>query len=79
MEIITRKVFSLCEDFNPDEGFQEMYDELSKYNTCDSYITYTANTTETLKEKDFDEDLIANRLVELGADDGEVVFIYIDY
>lgn len=79
MEIKTIKIFSLCKDFNPDEGFEEMYDDLSEDSNCDSYIEYTAYTAQTLVDKGYVRDAIANRLVELGANDGEKVFIHLDY
>lgn len=74
MIVKTIKIFSLCSDF---EGSQ--YDSLSEYTTCDSYITYTAMTEETAKRKGYDSDPISMRLVELGALNGEEVFIHIDY
>ena len=79
MKTITKKVFSLCEDFNPDEGFEEMYEDLSAENSCDVYIDYTAMTKESEEKGGYSNDPIANRLVELGAEDGEEVLIHIDY
>lgn len=79
MKTITKKVFSLCEDFNPDEGFQEMYDHLSEETSCDVYIDYTAMTKETQEKNGFSCDNIALRLIELGAKDNEQVLIHIDY
>jgi hypothetical protein len=76
---ITRKVYSLCSDFNPDEGYGALYDILSKSTDCDCYIEYTAFTKETLVASGYGEDLVANRLIDLGADDNEIVFIHIDY
>lgn len=70
----TYKIFSLCDDFDYD-----MYDKLSQYTTCDTFIEYTANTKESLTFAGYDDDPISNRLVELGANDGEVVLIHIDY
>jgi len=79
MKTLNIKVFSLCNDFNPDEGFEEMYNELSEYNDCNVYIPYRAYTKETLEKEGYQNDLISNRLVELGAIDGEEVLIHIDY
>lgn len=79
MEVKTIKIFSLCKDFNPDNGFKDMYEKLSNENACDVYIEYNAYTKETLKKEGYDNDLIANRLVELGAEDKELVFIHMDY
>lgn len=78
MKQVNIKIFSLCEDFSQ-ETHEDMYDELSAYTSTDSYIEYTANTRETLESEGCDNDPIANRLNELGADDGEKVLIHIDY
>lgn len=79
METITKKVFSLCDDFNPDEGFEEMYDEISAETGHGCYIDYTANSKEFFETSEYDKDLIAIRLIELGAEEGEEVLISIDY
>lgn len=76
MKTITRKVFSLCSDFKDRE---DLYNELSKYSSCDTYIDYIANTKETLESQGYSNDEVANKLVELGAKDGEEVLIHIDY
>ena len=68
----------MCNDFDQDK-YPNMYDELSEYNTCDSFIEYQANSAKHLKENNYDPDPIANRLVELGADENETVLIHIDY
>lgn len=68
MKTITIKMFSLCGDFG---DFEEMYDELSKYTSPDTYIMLTANS-------DF-PDTVESRLIDLGANEGEEVLIYIDY
>ena len=70
----TYKIFSLCNDFQQDG----MYEELSKEQGCDVYITYRAMTVETnLKLGGIDN--VSNYLIELGADDLEEVLIHIDY
>ena len=81
MEIVTKKIFSLCEDFNPEESgeVEEMYDTLSSETGCDVYIDYTAMTLETQEGHGYSRDDIAIRLVTLGAEDGEEVLIHIDY
>tara|TARA_R110000744_G_scaffold242781_1_gene359841 strand:+ start:3023 stop:3262 length:240 start_codon:yes stop_codon:yes gene_type:complete len=79
MKIITRKVFSLCEDFNPDKGFQDMYDSLSEEVSSDVYIDCTAMTKETEVKGGYENDPVCNRLIELGAEDEEEVLIHIDY
>lgn len=77
----TYKIFSLCDDFNPDESseMEDMYGTLSQEATCDTYIEYQAMTKESELAGGYSNDPIANRLVELGADDGEIVLIHIDY
>ena len=37
MKVITRKVFSLCEDFNPEEGFQAADSVYEKLPDCCKY------------------------------------------
>lgn len=79
MKIIEKiKIFSLCDDFSQNEH-EEMYDSLSAERGCDCYITYTANSVEKLEKKGYGDDPIANRLIELGAEEDEEVFIHIDY
>lgn len=75
MKTITRKVFSLCDDFEDEDMYQKLSDERG----CDCYIDYTANTEETLREQGYDNDIIANHLIVLGAEDNEQVLIHIDY
>lgn len=78
MKVVTYKVFSLCEDFDQDI-YPEMYEELSQYNSSDTFVEYTAYSAKYLKENNYDPDLIANRLFELGAGENETVLIHIDY
>ena len=56
-----------------------MYDDLSSENSCDVYINYTAMTTKLEVKKGYSNDPVSNRLVTLGANDGEKVLIHIDY
>lgn len=75
MEIKTFKIFSLCDDFPEDE----LYEQLSEHNNSDSYIDYTAMSKEKQVELDYGEDKVANKLIELGAEEGEEVLIHLDY
>jgi len=74
MKTITRKVFSYCDDFD-----EELQDLLQEDRSCDVYIDYIAYTKEWLEENEYEEDLIANRLIELGAENGEEVLIHLDW
>lgn len=74
MKTITIKVFSLCDDFDED-----LAEKISEYGTNDSYIMRTAYTKEYLSEKGFSQNLVANRLIELGAENGEEVLIHLDW
>ena len=74
MKEITRKVFSLCQDFD-----EKMARQISDEITCDVYIDWTANTEETLRKEGYDVDPVAVKLVELGAADGEKILIHVDY
>lgn len=74
MRVITRKVFSYCDDF--DEDLQDILQEGKSY---DVYINYTAYTKEWLEENGYDEDLISIRLIELGARNEEEVLIHLDW
>jgi len=73
MKVITRKVFSYCNDI-PEE-LQDRFEE----NACDIYIGYIANSKEWLEKEEYDEDLLANLLIELGAEEGEEVLIHMDW
>lgn len=75
MDIITRKVFSYCEDIP--EQLQEKFEEY----TCDVYVEKEAIARETQLKPDYkySYDELAALLVELGAEDGETVLIHIDY
>jgi hypothetical protein len=68
MKIKTFKIFSYCDDF---KGEDDMQETLSEYGECDTYIEYRAS-----KEED---NSIGNLLVELGADEGEMVLIHLDW
>lgn len=74
MRTITIKVFELCSDFDDD-----MIEEMSEYGTNDSYIMKTAYTKQYLQNKGFSEDLVANRLIDLGCNNGEEVLIHLDW
>lgn len=79
MKIKTYKVFSLCKDFDSDI-YPEMYEELSQHNTCNSFIEYEVRSAKYLKENNYGDDpSIRERLIKLGAKDGETVLIHIDY
>lgn len=75
MEIktINYKVFSYCGDFDKSivKGLQEY--------PPNCYIEYTANSKKELERKGYSNDLIANRLIELGCKENEKVLIEIDY
>ena len=79
MKTLTTKVFSLCSDFDPNAGHQEMYDDLSAERGYDCFIEYTAMTPETQVSKGYSFDAVAARLCDLGAIDQELVLIHIDY
>ena len=76
MKVITKKLFSLCDDFGEHE---ELYDKLSEGTGCDCYIDYMAFSKEYFETSEFDEDLVSIRLFELGAEEEESVLIHIDY
>ena len=78
MIIKTYKIFSLCEDFNSDT-YPLMYDNLSGEYSPDSYIDYQANSKTYLEDNGFTNDIVANRLIDLGCGEGEEVLIHIDY
>ena len=67
MEIKTFRVFSYCDDF--DERSQEM---LAEYGSSDIYISWTAYS-------DGSEGWLANKLIELGAEENETVLIHLDW
>jgi len=75
MKTITRKVFSYCVDFT-DEEQSILLDETS---SCGVYIEYTANTKGYLELQGFENDIIANKLIELGCKENEDVLINMDY
>jgi len=74
MKIITRKVFSACNDFN-----EEDYDEICQYSGPNCYIPWTANSKEWFEKSEYDLDSVAIRLFELGAEENEEILIEIDY
>lgn len=78
MVIKTFKIFSYCNDFDEKED-EELLDELSSGASCDSYITRTAYTLESLNRAGYADDPLARKLVELGAEDGEEVLIHLDW
>lgn len=45
----------------------------------DCFVEYTANSEEELERQGYSNDLIANRLIELGCEEEEKVLIEIDY
>jgi len=61
VSIICTKVFSYCNDFNEEE--QEILQDNQGY---DCYIEYQAFTENYLKSSGYDNDIIANKLIELG-------------
>ncbi len=73
MKTISLKVFSLCNDLS------EFHEELSSERSCDVYIDYTANSEKFLEEEGFDNDEVANKLINLGCEENEKVLIHIDY
>lgn len=72
----TFKIFSYCTDFKGEELCQ---DKLAERGGCDTYIDYTAHSKEWLEENNYSEDGIANKLIELGANEGEKVLIHLDW
>ena len=77
MEIKTFKVFSYCTDF---EGEDDIQDKLSEFGGYDTYVRYTARSKEWLIQHNYAyEDTIENKLIELGAEDGEEVLIHLDW
>ena len=79
MKQLNIKCFSLCSDFNPDDGHETLFNQLSKHVSCDVYIEYTAHTAKWEEDNGYDNDLVSNRLIDLGAEEGEDVLIHIDY
>jgi len=73
MKTKTIKVFSYCEDFTEEE--QELFQEASN----DVYIEYTAYTKEWLEENGYENDIISNKLIELGCENNEKVLIHFDW
>ena len=69
------KIFSVCDDFEEEE--KDLYDYLTKHVTTDSYIswgiTYFGDDPTDIINR------VTSRLIELGAKEGEEVFIEIDY
>ena len=77
MEIKTFKVFSYCTDF---EGEDDIQDKLSEFGEYDTYVRYTAHSKEWLIRHNYSyEDTIENKLIELGAHEGETVLIHLDW
>lgn len=74
MKVITKKVFSYCDDFTDEEK-----DLFSEGFSCDVYIDYTAYTKEWLEENGYENDLISNKLIELGCENEEKVLIHLDW
>lgn len=74
MKVITRKVFSVCDDFS-----EELAEDITCERGPDCYIEYTANSREYFENSKYDVDEIAIRLFELGAEENEKVLIEIDY
>lgn len=70
----TYKIFSYRNDFT--EAEQKLLGEDNNY---DSFIEYTAMTLATQFSKSYGEDMIADKLVKLGADDMEMVLIHLDW
>lgn len=66
MLVKTYKIFSYCDDFTEEE--QKLLEEYP----CDVFVEYVANSNKTLNS-------IADKLVKLGAEEGEKVLIHIDY
>lgn len=76
MKTITRKVFSLSSDFTEEQS-NEIVDMCG--GGQDIYTEYTANSEKVLKAKSYENDSIANRLIELGCEEDEKILIHIDY
>ena len=74
MEVITRKVFSACNDFN-----EEDYEIITQEVGPNCYIPWIANSKEFFDTSMYSIDLVAIRLFELGAEENEEVLIDIDY
>ena len=74
MKTITRKVFSVCDDFP-----EELYDSITQESSPDCFKEYTANSKEELEKQGFSNDKIANHLISLGCEENEVVLVEIDY
>jgi len=74
MKVITRKIFSYCDDFTEDEQ-----NILQEYGNNDTHIDYTAYTEEWLKENGYELDPISIKLIELGCENEEKVLIHLDW
>lgn len=74
VDIICTKVFSYCNDFNEEE--QEILQENQGY---DCYIDYQAFSKTYLENQGYDNDIISNKLIELGCLNEEKVLIHLDW
>ena len=73
-KVLVTKVFSYCNDFNEEE--QEILQENQGY---DCYIEYQAFSKKYLENQGYDNDIIANKLIELGCLNEEKVLIHLDW
>lgn len=67
MQIITRKVFSVCDTFHSE--YEHIYESLTECTSPDSYINYHITENDEASEI----------LIQNGAELGEIVLIEIDY
>ena len=74
MKVITIKVFSYCGDFTEEEQ-----NIIVKDRGYDCYVDWIANSKEYLEESGYDNDIVANRLMQMGCRENEEVLINIDY